>query len=188
MPIELGSFDVIIGIGDETLTIQSNRTDKYASIVASEQRAGLFGRIGTLERDNMRLRGMLGVERQRVDRIRRSHAIWFDQRTRGIHGSHESGVAPILALPDGTENFVVYYNAWHNGLGTIMMQKEKIQYHLVKANVAADALSRKERAKPLKVSWNSRRGLEFTWEHEDQFQKKYPYPFAKSVTASNVMS
>ncbi|GKB32191.1 hypothetical protein Tco_0871592, partial [Tanacetum coccineum] len=47
------------------------RSDRYASIVASEQRAKLFNRIGTLERDNMRLRGMLGVERQRVDRLRR---------------------------------------------------------------------------------------------------------------------
>ncbi|GJR26459.1 hypothetical protein Tco_1102691 [Tanacetum coccineum] len=68
MPIELGSFNVIIG--DETLMVQSNRSDGYASIVASEQRAELCGRIGTLEGDNMRLRGMLG------------HAIWFDQRTR----------------------------------------------------------------------------------------------------------
>ncbi|GJU47598.1 hypothetical protein Tco_1204864 [Tanacetum coccineum] len=54
MHVELGSFDVII------------------SIVASEQRAELFGRIGMLERDNMRLRGMLGVERQRVDCLQRS--------------------------------------------------------------------------------------------------------------------
>ncbi|GKC58668.1 hypothetical protein Tco_1086266 [Tanacetum coccineum] len=57
---------------DETLTIRSNKSDGYASIVASEQRAELFGRIGTLERDNMRLRGMSGVERQRVDRLWRS--------------------------------------------------------------------------------------------------------------------
>ncbi|GKC07126.1 hypothetical protein Tco_0998736 [Tanacetum coccineum] len=42
-------------------------SDGYASIVDSEQRAELFGRIGTLERDNMRHRGVLGVERQRVD-------------------------------------------------------------------------------------------------------------------------
>ncbi|GJU60793.1 hypothetical protein Tco_1238559 [Tanacetum coccineum] len=40
----------------------------------------------------------------------------------------------------------------------------------------------------IKVRWNSRRGPEFTWEREDQFQKKYPYPFAKSVTALNVTS
>nr|GEV04019.1 putative reverse transcriptase domain-containing protein [Tanacetum cinerariifolium] len=29
----------------------------------------------------------------------------------------------------------------------------------------------------IKVYWNSRRGLEFTWEHEDQFRDKYPYLF-----------
>ncbi|GJS22683.1 putative reverse transcriptase domain-containing protein [Tanacetum coccineum] len=27
------------------------------------------------------------------------------------------------------------------------------------------------------VRWNSRRGLEFTWEHEDQMQQKYPHLF-----------
>ncbi|GJW41534.1 hypothetical protein Tco_0067379 [Tanacetum coccineum] len=26
----------------------------------------------------------------------------------------------------------------------------------------------------VKVRWNSKRGPEFTWEHEDQFKKKYP--------------
>nr|GEZ17826.1 putative reverse transcriptase domain-containing protein [Tanacetum cinerariifolium] len=29
----------------------------------------------------------------------------------------------------------------------------------------------------MKVRWNSRRGLEFTWEREDQMQKNYPYLF-----------
>nr|GFD01947.1 putative reverse transcriptase domain-containing protein [Tanacetum cinerariifolium] len=29
----------------------------------------------------------------------------------------------------------------------------------------------------VKVRWNSKRGLEFTWEHEDQFRKKYPHLF-----------
>ncbi|GKE33340.1 putative reverse transcriptase domain-containing protein [Tanacetum coccineum] len=32
-----------------------------------------------------------------------------------------------------------------------------------------------------KVRWNSRRGPEFTWEREDQFQKKYPHLFSKSL-------
>ncbi|GJW94905.1 hypothetical protein Tco_0174577 [Tanacetum coccineum] len=27
----------------------------------------------------------------------------------------------------------------------------------------------------IKVQWNSRRDPEFTWEREDQFQKKYPH-------------
>nr|GFA91274.1 hypothetical protein [Tanacetum cinerariifolium] len=34
--------------------------------------------------------------------------------------------APIFALPEGTENFVVYCDASHKGLGTILMQKEKV--------------------------------------------------------------
>ncbi|GJZ99831.1 putative reverse transcriptase domain-containing protein, partial [Tanacetum coccineum] len=110
--------------------------------------------------------------------------------------------APILALPEGSENFVVYCDASHKGLGAVLMQREKviayasrqlkiheknytthdlelravhtldqkelnmrqrrwlellsdydrkIRYHPGKANVVADALSRKERIKPLRV-------------------------------------
>ncbi|GKA35899.1 putative reverse transcriptase domain-containing protein [Tanacetum coccineum] len=105
--------------------------------------------------------------------------------------------APILALPEGSENFLVYYDASHKGLGAVLMQKEKviaytlrqlkiheknytthdlelgavkdlnmrqcrwlellsdydceILYHPGKANMMADALSRKERIKPLRV-------------------------------------
>ncbi|GKB11059.1 putative reverse transcriptase domain-containing protein [Tanacetum coccineum] len=40
----------------------------------------------------------------------------------------------------------------------------------------------------VKVRWNSRRGLEFTWEHEDQFQKKYPHLFTKTEPSSSVAS
>ncbi|GJV99969.1 putative reverse transcriptase domain-containing protein [Tanacetum coccineum] len=34
--------------------------------------------------------------------------------------------APILALPEGSEDFVVYCDASHNGLGTVLMQREKV--------------------------------------------------------------
>nr|GFA67871.1 putative reverse transcriptase domain-containing protein [Tanacetum cinerariifolium] len=136
--------------------------------------------------------------------------------------------APIMALPNGSENFIVYCDASHKGLGVVLMQNEKviayasrqlkiheknytthdlelgavvfafkiwrhylygtrctiftshkslqhildkkelnmrqrrwlellsdydydIRYHLGKANVVADALSRKERSRPLRV-------------------------------------
>ncbi|GKA11605.1 putative reverse transcriptase domain-containing protein [Tanacetum coccineum] len=78
--------------------------------------------------------------------------------------------APILALPQGAKNFIVYCDASYKGLGTVLMQNEKelnmrqrrwlellsdydceIRYHPGKANVVADALSRKERIKPLRV-------------------------------------
>nr|GEZ74535.1 reverse transcriptase domain-containing protein [Tanacetum cinerariifolium] len=83
---------------------------------------------------------------------------------------------PILALPEGSKDFVVYYDASHKGLGVVLMQREKhildqkelnmrqrrwlellsdydydICCHLGKANVVADTLSRKERIEPLWV-------------------------------------
>ncbi|GJR43704.1 putative reverse transcriptase domain-containing protein, partial [Tanacetum coccineum] len=34
--------------------------------------------------------------------------------------------APILALPQGAKNFIVYYDASHKGLGAMLMQNEKV--------------------------------------------------------------
>ncbi|GKC19943.1 putative reverse transcriptase domain-containing protein [Tanacetum coccineum] len=34
--------------------------------------------------------------------------------------------APILALPEGSENFVVYCDASRKGLGAVLMQREKV--------------------------------------------------------------
>ncbi|GKA31503.1 putative reverse transcriptase domain-containing protein, partial [Tanacetum coccineum] len=34
--------------------------------------------------------------------------------------------APILSLPEGSENFIVYCDASHKGLGAVLMQKEKV--------------------------------------------------------------
>ncbi|GJV06334.1 putative reverse transcriptase domain-containing protein [Tanacetum coccineum] len=114
--------------------------------------------------------------------------------------------APILALPEGSEDFIAYCDASKKGLGAVLMQREKvisyasrqlkiheknytthdlelgavvfalkiwnqkelnmrqrrwlellsdydcdIRYHPGKANVVADALSRKEREPPLRV-------------------------------------
>ncbi|GJT46095.1 putative reverse transcriptase domain-containing protein [Tanacetum coccineum] len=79
--------------------------------------------------------------------------------------------APILALPEGSENFIVYCDASHKGLGVVLICDVRSQdvetlplrhellsdydcelrYHPGKANVVADALSQKSRPKPLRV-------------------------------------
>ncbi|GJR85414.1 putative reverse transcriptase domain-containing protein [Tanacetum coccineum] len=76
--------------------------------------------------------------------------------------------APILALPEGSEDFVVYCDASHKGLGAVLMQREKkelnmrqrrwlellsdydcdIRYHPGKANVVADAPEPSKARKP----------------------------------------
>ncbi|GKA70013.1 putative reverse transcriptase domain-containing protein, partial [Tanacetum coccineum] len=85
--------------------------------------------------------------------------------------------APILALPEGSEDFIAYCDASKKGLGTVLCKETgvflcitpkdlnmrqrrwlkllsdydcEIRYHPGKANVVADALSRKER-EPLRV-------------------------------------
>ncbi|GJR04987.1 hypothetical protein Tco_0527971 [Tanacetum coccineum] len=40
----------------------------------------------------------------------------------------------------------------------------------------------------VKVQWNSKRGPEFTWEHEDQFRKKYPHLFTKTAPSTSAAS
>ncbi|GKD39880.1 hypothetical protein Tco_1260087 [Tanacetum coccineum] len=40
----------------------------------------------------------------------------------------------------------------------------------------------------VKVRWNSKRGPEFTWEREDQMQKKCPHIFTNSTPAAEVAS
>nr|GEV40352.1 putative reverse transcriptase domain-containing protein [Tanacetum cinerariifolium] len=57
--------------------------------------------------------------------------------------------APVLALPDGPNDFVVYCDVSNQGFGCVLMQRGK--YHPGKAKVVADALSRKERLKPKRV-------------------------------------
>ncbi|GKF48826.1 hypothetical protein Tco_0142077 [Tanacetum coccineum] len=53
--------------------------------------------------------------------------------------------------------------------------------------IEQDVKKLKQRRIPLvKVRWNSRQGAEYTWEHEDQFRKKYLHHFSETVPPSGV--
>nr|GEU61418.1 putative reverse transcriptase domain-containing protein [Tanacetum cinerariifolium] len=41
------------------------------------------------------------------------------------------------------------------------------------------------RIRIIKVRWNSKRGLEFTWEQEDQLKKTHPHLFTKTIPSSS---
>ncbi|GJV64583.1 putative reverse transcriptase domain-containing protein [Tanacetum coccineum] len=47
---------------------------------------------------------------------------------------------------------------------------------------------KRRRISLVKVRWNSQQGPEFTWEREDQFQRKYPHLFSKPVPSLSVAS
>ncbi|GJU84305.1 putative reverse transcriptase domain-containing protein [Tanacetum coccineum] len=81
--------------------------------------------------------------------------------------------APILALPKGNDDFVVYCDASHQGLGAVLMQREKnylvdydceIRYHPGKANVVVDALSRRNAIKEENIEAENLRGMDKSFE------------------------
>ncbi|KAJ9544849.1 hypothetical protein OSB04_024556 [Centaurea solstitialis] len=53
--------------------------------------------------------------------------IWGEKQEEAFQlPKHKLCNAPILALPEGTDNFVVYCDASHQGLGCVLMQNEKV--------------------------------------------------------------
>ncbi|GJV32577.1 putative reverse transcriptase domain-containing protein [Tanacetum coccineum] len=58
--------------------------------------------------------------------ISRSLPVYTDDLSKDSPDRQAMTNAPILALPEGSENFVVYCDASHKGLGAVLMQKEKV--------------------------------------------------------------
>ncbi|GJY32124.1 putative reverse transcriptase domain-containing protein [Tanacetum coccineum] len=68
--------------------------------------------------------------------------VWNDEREKSFEELKQRLVsAPILTLPSGSGGFQIYSDASKKGLGCVY--DTNIQYHPGKANVVADALSRK---------------------------------------------
>ncbi|GKA81807.1 retrotransposon protein, putative, ty3-gypsy subclass [Tanacetum coccineum] len=50
----------------------------------------------------------------------------YSKKKKGHEEHLKAILAPILALPQGAENFIVYCDASHKGLGVVLMQNEKL--------------------------------------------------------------
>nr|GEZ99429.1 reverse transcriptase domain-containing protein [Tanacetum cinerariifolium] len=135
MHIELGSFDAIIGMdwlakyqaiiicvekivripwGNETLIVHGDGSDQ-----GNETRLNIISCTKTQKQG-------IYVDPAKIESIKD----WASPKTPteiryflGLAGYYQS--APILALPEGSEDFVVYCDALHKGLGVVLMQREK---------------------------------------------------------------
>ncbi|GJZ69540.1 putative reverse transcriptase domain-containing protein [Tanacetum coccineum] len=152
MLIKLGSFDVVIGM---------DWLSKYhARIICDEKVVHI-----PIDGETLIIRGAAPMARA-------PYRLALSEMQEIIRSDYKS--TPILALPEGNNDFVIYYDASLQGLGAVLIlqhildQKElnmikrrwlelltdydcEIHYHPGKANVVADALSRKEQIKPLRV-------------------------------------
>ncbi|GJW63521.1 putative reverse transcriptase domain-containing protein [Tanacetum coccineum] len=101
MPIKLGSFDVVIEIRQFLgLAGYYRRFSKEFSKIAKS--------LTELTQKN---KNYIGGENQKSD---------FQLLKQKLCE------APILALPEGNDNFVVYCDASHQGLGAVSMQRKKV--------------------------------------------------------------
>ncbi|GKB89156.1 putative reverse transcriptase domain-containing protein [Tanacetum coccineum] len=64
--------------------------------------------------------GLVGYYRRFILREKRQEGLAFQLLKQKLCS------APILALPEGSENFMVYCDASHKGLGAVLMQREKV--------------------------------------------------------------
>ncbi|GJV38091.1 putative reverse transcriptase domain-containing protein [Tanacetum coccineum] len=77
--------------------------------------------------------------------------------------------APILALPEGSEDFVVYCDASHKGLGDVLMQREKIWRHYLygtKCTVFTDHKSLQHILDQKELNMRQRRWLELLSDYD----------------------
>nr|GEX63339.1 reverse transcriptase domain-containing protein [Tanacetum cinerariifolium] len=90
---------------------------------------------------------------------------------------------PVSIISDRDDRFTsLFWKALHKALGT------RLDIKLFKVMNREVKRLKQRRILIVKVRWNSRRGHEFTWEREDQMQKKYLHLFANLEPSSNATS
>ncbi|GKD14023.1 putative reverse transcriptase domain-containing protein [Tanacetum coccineum] len=79
---------------------------------------------------------------------------------------HKLCSAPILALSEGSENFVVYCNASHKGLGAVLMQKERVIAYDTRCVVFTDHKSLQHILNQKELNMRQRRWLELLSDYD----------------------
>nr|GEX10095.1 hypothetical protein [Tanacetum cinerariifolium] len=136
MPVELGSFDVIIGMDwlrrCHAVIVCDEKLIFLAQISAKKEEDKSEGKqlkdISKVQFPGHVIdsRG-IHVDPAKIESIKD----WASPKTPteirqflGLAGYYRSAL--ILALPEGSEDFVVYCDASHKGLGVVLMQREKV--------------------------------------------------------------
>ncbi|KAJ9544990.1 hypothetical protein OSB04_024697 [Centaurea solstitialis] len=128
IPIKIGSFDIIVGMdwmSKHRATICC--AEKIVALPLPD--GGLLEVYGDRPKRDikivsfMKMRGHLRKECIAF----MAHVIDTKAKEEAFQVlKHKLCNAPILALPEGTDNFVVYCDASHQGLGCVLMQNEKV--------------------------------------------------------------
>ncbi|GJZ84784.1 putative reverse transcriptase domain-containing protein [Tanacetum coccineum] len=96
--------------------------------------------------------------------------------------------APILALPQGAKNFIVYCDASHKGLGAMLMQNEKIWRHYLygtKYTVFTDHKSLQHILDQKELNMRQRRWLELLSDYDCEIRY---HPGKENVVADALSS
>ncbi|GJR08575.1 putative reverse transcriptase domain-containing protein [Tanacetum coccineum] len=151
MPVELGSFDVIIANGIEDLPglspmrqvklqidlvpvphpgehCEEEHAEHLKLILELLKKEELYAKFLKCEYWLSKvqfLSHMIDSEGIHVDPAKRISQSRISISQDSDRDSTISS-APILALPEGSENFMVYCDASHKGLGAVLMQRERV--------------------------------------------------------------
>ncbi|GKC74891.1 putative reverse transcriptase domain-containing protein [Tanacetum coccineum] len=126
MPIKLGSFDVVIGM---------DWLSKYRAKILCDEKVVHI----PIDGETLIIRGLAGYYRRFIEGFskiakpltkltqKNKSYIWGEEQESAFQLLKQKLCeAPILALPEGNDNFVVYCDASLQGLGAVLMQREKV--------------------------------------------------------------
>ncbi|GKC63137.1 putative reverse transcriptase domain-containing protein, partial [Tanacetum coccineum] len=119
-------FDQLQGSSD---SVRSLRVPSYA-IRFDERTGGVYGshELSLASYYRRFIEGFLKVAKPMTKLTQKKVAFeWGDKQEATFQTLKDKLCsAPILALPQGAENFIVYCDASHKGLGAVLMQNEKV--------------------------------------------------------------